>query len=202
MTGRTPTPRAAAIAEEEDYGPYRCSYRVNRAYDRRMRVALLLLLVVPFPFLKMAYDASPWGDSAIGTSTVGMLVSGITGVIFLGLALFLAVPLLAGLFLRKGAQVHVYEQGAIAERSRGHLYAWPYRRATARYVCWRESNDGQWRDRLQLWVTFHRDGETICFDGLHPKDREVLAPIAREFGIRDQPEQIDGIYRNTAPTPF
>lgn len=202
MTGRGPTPRAMGIAAQEDYGAYRRSYRVNRAHDRRIGIAMVLLLFAPILFLWMAYDASPWSDNRMGTSTTGMLASGITGLIFLGLAAFVAAPLLVGMLRARGAQVHVFERGAIAERARGNLYAWPYRRATARFVCWRESNEGQWRDRPQLWVTFHKDGETICFDGLDPNDRAVLADIAREFGVSDEPEQVDGIYRNSAPTPF
>ncbi|WP_441959166.1 hypothetical protein [Mycolicibacterium houstonense] len=167
-----------------------------------MQVALLLLLVAPFPFLQMAYEASPWSGNAMGPSTSGMLASGITGLLFLGLALVVAVPLLTGMVRGRSAHLHFFERGAIAERVRGHLYAWPYQRATVRYVCWRESNDGQWRDRPQIWVTFHEDDETICFDGLAPSDRAGLPHIAREFGISDQPEHIDEVYRNTAPTPF
>ncbi|MEB3034069.1 hypothetical protein [[Mycobacterium] nativiensis] len=191
-----------SIAAQEDYGPYRRSYRVNRSHDRRLRSAMVVLLFAPLPFLWMAYRAGPWAGDDTQSSMTGMLASGIPGLIFVGLTLFLAIPGLIRMASAKGAQVHVFERGAIAERPGGDLYAWPYRRATARYVSWRESTDGQWHDHPQLWVTFHRGGETICLDGRAPKDRAVLPDLAREFGISDEPEQVDGVYRNTAPLPF
>lgn len=197
-----PSTRAATVAEEQGLGAYRRSFRVNRDHDRRTGGALLLTPVAAALFLKMSYDVSPWGHSSLGPSTLGMLATGVSGLIFLGIGVLLGVPALVNAIRGRGAWVHVFDQGAIAERTGGKLYSWPYRRATARYVCWRESVEGQWRDRPQLWISFHVDGETICFDGLRSRDREVLAQLAREFGIGDEPEPVDGIYRNTAPLPF
>lgn len=199
---QVPSSRAEAVAAQEGYGAHRSSYRVNRAHDRHQTIGVLMLPIGAAVFLWMAWDASPWNGGESGASMSGMLASGIAGLIFLALTLCLAVPLLVGRFRVESARVHVYEHGAIAERPGGNLYAWALTRATARYVCWQQSWEGEWRDRPQLWVTFHEDGETICFDGLDPQDRAVLPEIARAFGISDRPEPIGERHPAKVPTPF
>ena len=199
--GESLTPRAESVAAQEDYGTHRSSHRVNRAHDRRLTVAVLMLPLGAVMFGWMAWGASPWSSDGTGGSLAGMAVSASAGLIFLALTLGLAIPLLLSLFRVKGAWVHVFERGAIAERPRGRLYAWPFARATIRYVYWQESWDGQWRDRPQLWVTF-RDGESICFDGLNSQDRAALDTVARAFGIDGDPESIGALHPASAPTPF
>lgn len=208
MTARLPapqddlTPRAAAIAGEQGYGAYQASFRVNRMSDRHLAIAVLMLPVGAGVFSWMAWFASPWsGNDA--PSLPGMVASGIAGLFFLGCTVWLAVPLLVGMVRVKGARVYVFEHGAIAERPRGSLYAWKLDRATVRYVVWKESWESTWRDRPQLWVRFHQDGEVICFDGHDRKDRAVLPELARALGAAsDEPEQIGELRSSDAPTSF
>ncbi|MGW5049891.1 hypothetical protein [Actinokineospora sp. NPDC004072] len=164
-----------------------------------MAIGVLLLPVAAAVFLIMAVQSASRDDEGWAAGT---LASGIAGLTFLGLTAFLTVPLLIGKFRRAGAWVHVFEHGAIAERPRGALYAWQLPRATARLVQWRESWEGEWRDRIQLWITFHLDGEVICFDGLHPTDRSALSDLARALGVADQPDPIGDLHPVKAPTPF
>ncbi|RBM18690.1 hypothetical protein [Streptomyces sp. PT12] len=196
---RVPTSRAEAVAAQEGYGARLSSHRVNRAHDRRLATGALMLPIGAAVFLGMAWAASPWSDG--GGSIPGMLPSGVAGLAFLALTIYVAFPLLVAMFRVKGAWVHVFARGAIAERPQGNLYAWALPRATVRYVCWQESWEGELRDRPQIWVRF-RDGETICFDGLALEDRGVLPDVARAFGIGEHPERIGTLHPAKAPTPF
>lgn len=200
------TKRAARIADEQEYGAHHASYRVNRAYDQEIAIGVMMLPVVAAVFLTMAWTATPWHgghhDRWDRLTVTGVLVSGLAGLVCLVLTVWLAVPLLIGRFRARGAWVHVYEYGVIAERERGSLYAWPHKNATARFVAWDEPWDSGTRRRPQLWVTFLVDGEVICFDGRTGDDRAALSELAVALRAGEEPEEIGALRAMDAPVPF
>lgn len=198
-----PSARAAKIAHDEGFGARLDCYEVNGAHDQRTSLASLLLLFAPWPFFQGVYESyEAWAGSARGLGLAGMLACGISGLLFLGLGLWFGLPALLSRLRGNGAAVHLYANGVIAERLNGHLYSWPYERATVRYVIWQQPWESQLRDRPQLWVTFHQDGERICFDGLSPHDREPLSDLSTRLGGNAEPERIGELRSSRAPVPF
>lgn len=194
-----PTRRAREIAGSQGFGAHRTTFPVNRAVDRSFPVLTLPLSIAGVMMLGMAWQASPWSPGA--SSWIGVIASGITGVVFLLVAIMMLDLMLRRGF-RRGARVHIFERGAIAERVNGPLYSWPFERGSARYVCWYETRNDAPHPRPQVWVTFV-DGSQICFDGQHAEDRAGLPELARALGAPSgSPEQLGHLNSWQVPPPF
>ncbi|MET7641569.1 hypothetical protein [Streptomyces sp. NPDC005438] len=199
--------RAARVADEEGLGAWSESVEVNRAYDRQMSVNLgVLVLLAPWPFLVMAYQAAPWrgDDEGAGSAHVSwsaFLASGLTGLVFLGLAvmavLWFVVRIRVG-----GAAMHFFEHGAVAERPRGALAVFRYDQVSPRHVVWDEPMDqGEVRGRVQLWIRMPVSGHVLCLDGMKAADRATLAVVVAKLGLPEEPEALGRLSRH-APTAF
>lgn len=179
---RRVTARAREVAGQAGLGAWECTLRVNARHDWTALInSSVTFFVAPWPFLGLGFFADQPRWSAAMCIVAGLL--------FLGIGVYFFRETCRA--WRSGrALVHLFEDGAVLERTRGRILAVPYERATVDHVTWRESmGDGGERTRTHLWIAAPA-GETVMIDAWQGKERADLALIAQRWGLPADPRRL------------
>lgn len=132
---RSITERVRKAAAAAAFGAWECSLRVNGRIDSNdLTNSIMLVFVAPWMFIGMGIflpDGS-WGNRAFCIA-IGMLF------LCVGIVLFRS----AWQWRQAGeALIHLFDSGAVLERTKGHLFMLPYADTSVDSVLWQESIEG------------------------------------------------------------
>ncbi|MDX3905573.1 MAG: hypothetical protein QHC78_07780 [Pigmentiphaga sp.] len=176
--------RASQAASDAVLGAWKHSLRVNEHLDKDgLEMGAWMLFLVPWGFVGLGlFLPGPWWMR--------------------GLCIFFGVTFLcAGLLTfrksllkwRSGnALIHLFEDGAVLERTKGPIFALPYGSTPVDYVTWTEriADTGDDRARTHFWITLP-EGRTVMLDAWSQQEREDLALIARHWRLPAEPRPLD-----------
>jgi len=188
---RNVTERARLTAGDAGFGVWERSLRVNEHLDKDgLLTGATLLFVAPWPYFGLLlFLPMPWWSQAL---------CGATGIMFFcwGLVQF---PKACRRWWSGQALAHLFEEGAVLERTRGRIFALPYSSTAVEYMTWAEripDSDGD-RPRTHLWITLP-DGQIAMLDAWGKQELQDLEFIARRCGLPAAPRALE---KEPLPTP-
>lgn len=175
---RALTERGRRAADGAQLGAWERSLRINEHLDKDgLQNALMLVFLAPWPFFGLGlFLPGSWWPRAL--CVVVGLVFLCTGIVLLRKALR----------TRRSGEglIHLFEEGAVLERTKGRIFALPYTGTPVEYVSWSEriADSGDERPRLHFWITTP-DGGAVMLDAWEDWEFPDLALIAQRWGLAE-----------------
>lgn len=189
------TTRASEEAKAASLGAWRTTLRLNREEDKiSWTNGLVGVIVGAIVTSASILFLTRWHPKA-PEMWVAVIALGFVG---LGVLVVFARELVRRYKtgIRGMLLAHVYEKGAVFERTLGEVFAVAFADAKLRYVTWDEGNDE--RHREQLWVTL-RDGTVRAVETWTEDECRQLAKLAGKLQLDETPQAIEPLRAANQP---